>query len=169
MRVVGGSARGRLLRPVPRGAGIRPTGDRVRESVFDLLQGVVDFDGTTVVDLFAGTGALGIEALSRGATHATFVDNDPAALALVRGNLDALGYEGTVVRADARYWSGSADVAFADPPYAFDDWPALFERLDADVLVAESDREIDLGPRWELLKRKRYGSTVVLVARLDVA
>lgn len=166
MRVVGGSERGRPLRS-PKGADIRPTSDRVREAIFNM----VAVDGCAVVDLFAGTGALGIEALSRGATSATFVEKDRAAAALVQANLDALGLagRGRVVRLDVLRWlevppPTPVDVAFADPPYAFDQWATLLERLDAGLVVAESDRELDLGERWRLLKRKRYGSTVVHVA-----
>lgn len=174
MRVVGGSARGRLLRPLPKGADVRPTSDRVRESVFNVLQSLVDLEDATVADLFAGTGALGIEALSRGAAHATFVESDRGTAALVQANLDALGLadRGRVVRLDALRWAETAppvDLAFADPPYAFEGWPVLFERLDAEVVVAESNRDLDLGARWGLLRRKQYGSTVVLVAQLDAS
>lgn len=171
MRIVGGSARGRPLRPPPKGTDLRPTSDRVRESIFDLLQGVVDLDGATVADLFAGTGALGIEALSRGAAHATFVERDRRAAEVVRANLDTLGMaeRATVVVGSALSFAAAVDLAFADPPYAFGQWPDLLERLRADVLVVESDREVDLGTRWGLLKRKHYGSTVVLVARLDAS
>lgn len=169
MRVVGGSARGRLLRPLPKHLGIRPTGDRVREAVFDVLASLGGVDDATAADLFAGTGAMGIEALSRGARHATFVERDGTVAALVGRNLDATGLtdRATVLRADVLRWvetAGPFDLAFADPPYAFDEWPRLLERLDARLLVAESDRVVDLGPRWRVLRTKQYGSTVVLVA-----
>jgi 16S rRNA (guanine966-N2)-methyltransferase len=146
---------------------VRPTSDRARESIFNVLMSLGGVEGATVVDLFAGTGALGIEALSRGAAHATFVDRD---VALVRANLDAvdLADRATVVRADVLRWAVSAppaDLAFADPPYAFDDWPLLLERLHADLVVLESNREIDPGERWRVLRTKQYGSTVVVVAQ----
>ena len=171
MRIVGGSARGRPLRAPPKGLDLRPTSDRVREAIFDVLQSLVDIEGTTVADLFAGTGALGIEALSRGAAHATFVEHDRRAAALVAGNLDAVGMadRATVVRSDARLFTGPVDIAFADPPYPFADWAGLVERLDAGLLVVETDRDLDLGARWRLLKRKQYGGTVVLVAALDTS
>lgn len=171
MRVVAGSARGRPLQPVPKGVDIRPTSDRVRESIFDLLQGVVDLDGASIADLFAGTGALGIEALSRGAAHVTFVERDRRAADVVRANLDTLGMadRATIVMGNALSFAAAVDLAFADPPYAFDQWGDLLGRLRADILVVESDREVDLGTRWELLKCKHYGSTVVLVARLDAS
>lgn len=148
---------------------MRPTSDRVRESIFDVLMSLGGVADSTVADLFAGTGALGIEALSRGAAHAVFVDRDRQSAALVQANLDAtaLAERGTVVRQDVLRWVENADpvdVAFADPPYAFADWPRLLDWLQAGLLVVESDREVDLGPRWRVLKAKRYGSTVVLVA-----
>ncbi|HEX2038688.1 MAG TPA: RsmD family RNA methyltransferase, partial [Acidimicrobiales bacterium] len=166
MRVVGGSARGRPLRP-PKGADVRPTSDRTRESIFNVLMSLGGVEGATVADLFAGTGALGIEALSRGAAHATFVDRD---VGLVRTNLEAVGLadRATVVRADVLRWVESApavDLAFADPPYAFDDWLALLARLEAGLAVLESDRPIEPGERWRVLRTKQYGSTVVVVAQ----
>jgi len=169
MRVVGGSERGRALRS-PKGDDIRPTSDRVREAVFNMLDTLGGVDDATVADLFAGTGAFGIEALSRGASSATFVERDRAAAALVQANLDALGLaeRGRVLRLDVVRWldtAGPVDVAFADPPYAFDQWPVVLDRLQAGLLVAESNRELDLGARWELLRCKHYGSTVVHVAR----
>lgn len=156
---------------MPKGADVRPTSDRVRESIFNVLQSVVEVDGASVVDLFAGTGALGIEALSRGAAQATFVERDRRVADVVRANLDALGMAGRakVVVGNALSFTGTVDLAFADPPYAFEEWPVLFERLDAEVVVVESNRDLDLGSRWRLLRRKQYGSTVVLVAQLDAS
>lgn len=172
MRVVAGTARGRRL-TAPPGRDVRPTSDRVREAVFSSLESMDAIHDATVVDLFAGTGALGIEALSRGARHATFVDDSPLAVRTIEANLDATGLAGahaTVVRADVVRWvttaasGGAFDVAFADPPYAFDGWRALATALDAGALVAESNREPDLGDGWEVLRTKRYGTTVVVIA-----
>ena len=170
MRVVGGSARGRRLH-APKGTDVRPTSDRTRESIFNVLMSLGGVEGGTVVDLFAGTGGLGIEALSRGAEHATFVDRD---VDLVRANLDAVGLadRATVVKADVLRWLEGApafDIAFADPPYAFDDWAVLLGRLRADLVVVESDRPIDPGDRWRVLRTKQYGSTVVVVAQPNVS
>jgi 16S rRNA (guanine966-N2)-methyltransferase len=170
MRVVGGSARGRALRS-PANEDIRPTSDRVREAVFNMVESRGGVEGATVLDLFAGTGALGIEALSRGADHATFVERDRHAAALVQANLDALGFadRAGVVRSDVMRRLDAlpaVDVAFVDPPYAFDEWGPLLDALRADLAVLESDRELDLGERWRLLRCKHYGSTVVLVAQL---
>src|SRR5690349_13652536 len=126
MRVVAGSARGRRL-AVPPGRSVRPTSDRVREAVFNALGSMGEIEDATVVDLFAGSGALGIEALSRGARHVTFVDHDRTALDCVRVNLATCGFEdrATVVRADGPAWAAGGaqhDLALVDPPYAFDGW-----------------------------------------------
>jgi 16S rRNA (guanine966-N2)-methyltransferase len=171
MRVVAGSAGGRRLQAPP-GRATRPTGDRVREAVFNALGSMGAVEGASVVDLFAGSGALGIEALSRGAASATFVDDDPRALAVVRSNLAATGLaaDAVVVRSTAEAWvagGGRADLALLDPPYAYgdDDWDKLLDALDADVCVLESDREVQVGGRWVVARAKKYGTTVVLFAQ----
>lgn len=167
--MVSGSAKGRRL-SAPDGVTVRPTGDRVREAVFDMLASLDVVQGRSVVDLFAGTGALGIEALSRGAAMGTFVDDDASVLDIVRTNLVITGLyaRATVVKSDVLDWLATAprvDVALADPPYSFDEWPALLASLSAGTAVLESDRELDLGNRWETLKVKRYGTTVVTLAQ----
>jgi 16S rRNA (guanine966-N2)-methyltransferase len=169
VRVVAGVARGRRL-VAPPGRSVRPTSDRVREAVFNALGSMGAIEGATVLDLFAGSGALGMEALSRGAAHATFVDEDRTALDAVRANLATCGLtkQATVVRADARRWvadAGHHDLVLADPPYRFDGWSDLINQVSADVLVVESDRQVDLPPQWEVVRDRRYGSTVVRVAR----
>ena len=128
MRIVGGRLKGRAL-AAPEGRGLRPTADRVRESVFNILAHGVDgfgLDGVTVVDVFAGTGALGFEAISRGAAHGVFIDNDARALKLVRQNAGPLGLgrDVTLLRLDAarlapppRAAKTPAALAFLDPPY----------------------------------------------------
>ena len=124
--------------------------------------------GAVVLDLFAGSGALGIEALSRGAGHATFVESHRATAKTIAANLEATGLSGnaTLVVGDAHdYVRAQAeqhfDLVLADPPYAFADWDGLLEALDAGLLVAESDRQIGPSGRWQVLAVKRYGSTVV--------
>jgi 16S rRNA (guanine966-N2)-methyltransferase len=117
MRVVAGEYRGRRLQ-APRGTSVRPTSDRVREALFSILG---DIEGLRVLDLFAGSGALAIEALSRGAASATLVENDRAALDAIRANLAPLeGANAEIVRADALAWLGGRrgpfDLVFADPP-----------------------------------------------------
>jgi 16S rRNA (guanine966-N2)-methyltransferase len=167
VRVVAGTAKGRQL-VAPPGTDTRPTSDRVREAVFNALGSLDVVVGARVLDLFAGSGALGIEALSRGAVSATFVDNNQRAIEAVNGNLAATGLTGTVILADAhRYDDGPYDLALLDPPYATsdDEWAWLLDHLDAQVVVLESDREIDLGAGWEVLRSKRYGNTIVQIAQ----
>jgi 16S rRNA (guanine966-N2)-methyltransferase len=141
----------------------------VREAVFSSLESTGALAGARVVDLFAGTGALGIEALSRGAVRAVFVDADPVALATVRSNLAATGLadRGAIVRSDVvRFLEDGGDefdLAFVDPPYEFAAWPEVFAVLGAGTAVLESDRELDPGDRWRTVKHKRYGDTVVTV------
>ena len=151
----------------------------MREAVFSSLESTFGVDGATVLDLFAGTGALGIEALSRGAAHAVFVDADPDALAAVRSNLEVTGMtpRGQVVRSDVvKFLEGeheAFDLAFADPPYDFQAWDDVLARLGARVAVLESNRELELdgswrssrwrSSRWRTVKQKRYGDTVVTV------
>ena len=142
----------------------------MREAIFNALHSAGAVDGARVLDLFAGSGALGIEALSRGAGEAVLVDHDTQAVATIRENVAATGVEGaTVVRSDALAYLRSApghfDLALLDPPYAFDAWEAVLGALDATVVVVESDRELDLGERWEVHRVKRYGDTVVAHAR----
>lgn len=171
MRIVAGRYGGRRI-AAPPGAGTRPTSDRVREALFSVLG---DLTGLNVLDLFAGSGALGLEALSRGAAHATFVERDAAAVRVLRANLELLGAGADVHRADARAFLGNAsgtgepyDLLFLDPPYR--DAPRLGRELalegvlaaDARV-VTESDRraplDIDLPTRFE----RRYGDTLIRI------
>jgi 16S rRNA (guanine966-N2)-methyltransferase len=176
VRVVGGEARGRPLR-APRHAGLRPTSDRVKEAIFDLLEARDLVAGRDVLDLFAGSGALGIEALSRGAASCTFVDSDPRALAAIEQNLAAVGFAGrsgvTLVRSDAAVWlAGSGrevGLALVDPPYRFSEWGGLLASLRAGYAVLEhaAGTEPELGGTgYETIRRYRYGGTLVtLVAQ----
>jgi len=170
MRVVAGTAKGRKLH-APTDGGVRPTSDRVREAMFDMLTSMGVVEGAAVVDLFAGTGALGVEALSRGASSAVLVDHDRTALDALNLNLVATGLyaRATVVDADVPTWlttAGPFDLAFVDPPYAFAGWTELLDRLDAALVVAESDRQIDVGEGWKVLRSKHYGGTVVTMAEI---
>jgi 16S rRNA (guanine966-N2)-methyltransferase len=171
MRVVAGEAKGRRLQ-APKGEATRPTSDRVREAIFDVLGSLGGVAGNSVADLFAGSGALAIEALSRGASHAVLVDHSPAAVAAIRANLAATGLaeRAEVVRDDVARWAERAvpvGVVLCDPPYAFSDWAPLLAWLWplCDLAVFESAGAIDPGERWRVLKEKRYGGTVVTVAR----
>jgi 16S rRNA (guanine966-N2)-methyltransferase len=134
LRIIAGELGGRRIRSVER-PGLRPTTDRVRESVFSMLGARIDFDGIDVLDLFAGTGALGIEALSRGARRCTFVEKDRRTAMLIEENLRELGLadRSAVSVRDALAFVGECDATFdlilADPPYA----ATTFDRLVHDV------------------------------------
>jgi 16S rRNA (guanine966-N2)-methyltransferase len=120
MRIVAGKWRGRILE-APAGHGTRPTADRVRETLFSMLSSRLgSFEDLRVADLFAGSGALGFEALSRGAASVTFVDNDSKAVAAIRRNASKLGIEPRILAGSALALPGSEpfDLIFADPPYA---------------------------------------------------
>ena len=132
VRIIAGSLRGSKL-PVPDADGLRPTGDRVRETLFNWLQNRVE--GRRALDLFAGSGALGFEAVSRGAADAVLVENHPPAAALLRASRERLKAERLqVVQADALVWlAGNADrrfdLVFLDPPFASAHWPRLWPLL----------------------------------------
>lgn len=126
MRIIAGTFRGRALAPVGKGdagAHLRPTTDRVRESLFNVLNHKIDFDDLRVLDLFAGTGALGLEALSRGAAHVTFVDDGRASQRLIRKNIDMTrsADQTSLIRRDATRLGENPDapydLVFLDPPY----------------------------------------------------
>ena len=124
MRIISGRYRGRLL-PGPAGTGVRPATDKVRGAIFNILQNRLDLDGIDVLDLFAGTGSLGFEAISRGARSVTFVEDDRAAVGDIRQNATLLGCGAAceIIREDAVGFlsrrSGIFGLVFADPPYAF--------------------------------------------------
>jgi 16S rRNA (guanine966-N2)-methyltransferase len=164
MRVVAGELGGRRL-VSPTGTTTRPTTDRVREAIFNSLSSAGLIEGALVADLFAGSGALGIEALSRGAERCVFVERNRAALRALDENLDTLGLteRSRVITSDvlSAVASIDADIAFADPPYDFDDWSRLIGAIRADVVVAESGRAIDAIDGWTTLRSKRYGRTTV--------
>ncbi len=174
VRVIAGSSRGRRL-PARLPGGVRPTSDRVREAIFDVLGSMGGVEGASVLDLFCGSGALGVEALSRGAAGATFVDHDAAALAAVRTNLAATGLASpaaSLVRAELPGWLGRAphvDLALCDPPYAFADWSTLLSLLEAEVVVLESGSALELPAGWMVARSRRYGGTLVTVARMSDA
>jgi 16S rRNA (guanine966-N2)-methyltransferase len=182
MRVIAGSARGTRLGRVP--AGVRPVSDRVREGLFSSLG--ARLEGARVLDLYAGTGALGIEALSRGADGAVFVDASPAAATAVRGNLARTGLQdrGAVHRSDVRRFleRGSADeegfdLVFLDPPYATggSGLNAVLALLDAKPLLREGFTVVlSRGSRssthviplhWAVARRLSYGDSVLMLFR----
>jgi 16S rRNA (guanine966-N2)-methyltransferase len=167
---VAGEFRGRRL-AAPRGLRTRPTADRVREALFSMLG---DVTGARVLDLYAGSGALGIEALSRGAESAEFVERDPRAAAVIERNLASLGLDQPVHRQDAMRFLGRAkgmfDLVFCDPPYdsAARLAGALAERLPALTpetarIVTESDKRKPLELPFPLLTERTYGDTRIAI------
>lgn len=183
MRVVGGRFRGRALAP-PASETTRPTSDRVREAMFNILaHGIEDFtiEGIRVLDLFAGTGALGVEALSRGAAFCMFVDDDADARGAIRTNVDNFGLTGVtkIFRRDAtglgdagKY--GGFDLLFADPPYG----KGLAERalasaaaggwLTPGAIVVVEERlgvPLDLPRGFSLIDRRGWGDTQAIFGR----
>jgi len=181
MRVIAGEFGGRRL-DAPRGRSTRPTSDRVREALFMTLEPLV---GLKVVDLFAGSGALGIEALSRGAVRADFVESDPAARRILEKNIALLGIESR-----SRIWPlrlpqglralkdvlGVADVVLADPPYGGDEARALLHALGDGAVGREARVVVEHHAKDELPERagelsrarsRRYGETVVSTYRVD--
>jgi 16S rRNA (guanine966-N2)-methyltransferase len=165
VRVVAGEARGRrLTAKVP--AGVRPTTDLVREAIFSSLSTRVELRGARVADLYCGSGAMGIEALSRGAMSCTFVDADPACIAAARANLAAVGFadrDATFVTTRLPGWRPANDLelVLCDPPYGEADVTALCKDLTAALVVVETDRSIDPPPHWEVTFERRYGGTLV--------
>jgi 16S rRNA (guanine966-N2)-methyltransferase len=138
----------------------------VRGAVFNSLEARGVLGGASVADLFAGSGALGIEALSRGAARATFVEQDRRAAQVIARNVDALGLAGRArIEAVAveRWVPGDVDLVFADPPYGWEGWDALLARLhahDGVLVVAEAGHAVE-AEGWEVVGSKRHGGTVV--------
>jgi 16S rRNA (guanine966-N2)-methyltransferase len=174
MRIIAGIHGGRRLQ-TPAGLDTRPTSDRVREALFSILGDRVQ--DARVLDLFAGSGALALEALSRGAAHATLVDNAPAAIRAITANVEALQADATVVRAEARRFLGGAsrsgrsyDLVFLDPPYRLAatlgrDLSAALAAVVAPggTVVAESDRRAPLEVDLPLEDERRYGDTLIRI------
>jgi len=176
VRVIAGELRGRRV-DVPKTGAVRPTYDRVRESVFGIIDPLLD--GARVLDLFAGSGALGIEALSRGAAAATFVERDSRVATVLGGNVERLGLEGRshVVRGDAvrflgtRVPGGPFDVVFVDPPYAsslaadalerLGGWPGLAPLAHVVVEHGEDRQLKDSYGRLVRYRARSYGDTTV--------
>ena len=178
MRVTGGQVRGCHLAS-PKGFQIRPSSDLVRQAVFNLIDR--EIDGVKVLDLFAGTGSLGIEALSRGAVEAIFIDNSYQAIKLIKNNLGRCGYEalGSIMKKDlgrglprhGTFVNKRFDLVFMDPPYGKTFIPPLLKELserkvlsDSSMVVAESSK-FDIVPvvsgALHLVKDRTYGETKI--------
>lgn len=179
MRIIAGRAGGRRLSAAPDGT--RPTTDRVREALFSALGSMVgDWSSVRVLDLFAGSGAVGLEALSRGARSATLVESDRRCLEILRRNAAAVDPAAVVVAADVLRWvadGGPYDLVYVDPPYAMTqaDVQSVLGGLGADgvlapgalVVVERSRRSPEPWPAtgWEGLRRKDYGETTLWYGR----
>lgn len=174
MRVVSGSARGCKLQPVP-GMNTRPTTDRVKENVFNLIQDHVR--GAEVLDLFAGTGQLGIEALSRGAQHCDFVEHNKTAFGIVSKNVESARVKdkSALHRTEAADFVSRAgrqkyDLIFLDPPYGgeiLENALKLIERFDIlsvnGIIICESAVEDRFAHGFEAVRERRYGATLITV------
>ncbi len=173
IRIIGGQWRGRKL-PVGDENGLRPTGDRVRETLFNWLAPFLP--GARCLDAFAGTGALGLEALSRGAVSAHFVENNPRTAAQLRSNIAHIAasegpISAEVIESDLMHWHASPaafDIVFFDPPFAEDLWQAALARLENDIplnpevlIYIESPNDKALTPpsHWQVRREKRFGAT----------
>jgi len=170
-RIVAGTHRGRRLR-VPAGPGTRPTADRAREGLFSSLQTLTELEGASFLDLYAGSGALGLEALSRGAARATLVESAEPALAALRANADTLALPAEVVALPVeRFLSGESapyDVVVLDPPYDLDVDPVLALLLPwvaAEGVVAVERRTRGPAPTWPeglaAVRSRRYGEATL--------
>ena len=166
-RIIAGTHRGRQL-AVPPGAVTRPTSDRAREGMFSSLQSLLDLEGAAVLNLYAGSGALGLEALSRGAASATLVESDERALGVLRRNTEALGLPAVVVGLEVeRFLAGTPepyDLVLLDPPYELEIDLAALVPWAADVVVVERRSR---GPQltWpaglEAVRSRRYGEATL--------
>jgi len=177
MRVVAGNLRGRPI-VAPEGEGTRPTTDRAREATFNSLVSLGAVEDAKVVDLFAGSGAMGIEALSRGAASCAFLERDRQALDSIRHNIKTLQLTDntTVLSGDVMtnvVALRNVNLVLADPPYDFDRWADLLTVLNlvmapGGVVVTESGREIQPPEGWDVIRSKRYGRAwVAFLQRTD--
>jgi 16S rRNA (guanine(966)-N(2))-methyltransferase RsmD len=179
MRIIAGQHRGRILATV-RDLSVRPTTDRAKQTIFDILSNRLDFVGIEVLDLFAGSGSLGLEAVSRGARQVTFVDKSPQSLQVLETNVTMLGCSDqcTSYAADVFWYLKNArrafDLVFVDPPYRLDriaDLPAeLFSSQvlrEGTYVVMEHSKESPVLPSEAMFEvtRKTFGQTIVLVLK----
>ena len=184
MRIITGKAKGIILK-TPKGDSTRPTAERVKEAVFSMLQ--FDIEGRSVLDLFAGSGQMGLEALSRGAANATFVDKSKDAVNFIKNNIEKtkLNENATVLQSDyldfiKRNAGKQYDIIIIDPPYALKMYnPALKALLEAKILksstliVCESgtdeifNGDIALQSKFEIAKQNKYGNIYITILKLS--
>ena len=168
MRVISGSAKGRKL-VVPSGEHVRPTKDRVKEAIFNSLHSYGLVENRSFLDLFSGTGSLGIEALSRGAKSVVFIDHHAEAIDCIILNVEKLNYGSTskILKTDALSFlerDDYFDVALLDPTYKYEHWGTLLKRVNAHSIVIESSEQVTLESDWEIIKSQKYGQTNLLIA-----
>ena len=182
IRIISGEYRGRKIK-VPAGIDVRPTSNRVREALFNLLSSLLSWNELTVLDLYAGSGALGLEALSRGAKHAIFVEASGRHLKILQQNVELISPEQSrfkLMQDRAVSWISSfADpekpcLAFLDPPFSGKEYDLMLEKLallhtirPGSMIVVESphSREIKFPDIMELVKHRRYGSVTLDILR----
>ncbi len=183
MRIITGKAKGIVVK-TPRGEATRPTAERVKEAVFSMLQ--FDIEGRNVLDLFAGSGQMGLEALSRGASNATFIDKSKDAIKFIKENIEKTGFTrfATVFQGDyldfiRRNSTGAYDIIIIDPPYALKMYnPALKALLSANMIkptsliVCESgtdeifNGDTELQTKFDVAKQNKYGNTFITILKL---
>ena len=181
MRVIAGKYKGRILKTVPDNS-VRPATDKVKGAIFNILQSRVDWNKSNVLDLYAGSGSIGIEALSRGAQKVVFVENSRSAINFLKLNLETIGANGEsqVVIGDVEKYLQSVhrkyDIVFADPPYALKELPELpmviFQNKlvsDDGYLIVEHPVNCEFTPssEWEISVNKKYGRTSVSFFQLS--
>jgi 16S rRNA (guanine966-N2)-methyltransferase len=179
MRIIAGNFRGRIIETV-KDHSVRPTTDRAKQTIFDILSTRIDFEGTDVLDLFAGSGSLGLEALSRGAQNITFVDKSRKSLDMIERNISSLGCSGNcnVYQADVFWYLKNMkkvyDMVFADPPYKLENIGILPDAIydsgmvrNGTFVVMEHSREsiVDLDEKKYEIIRKPFGQTIVLILK----
>ncbi len=174
MRVITGTARGKKLQTLE-GMDVRPTSDMVKEAIFSIIQ--FDVPGASVLDLFAGSGQLGIEALSRGASHCVFVDKSRESIGAVKANIDHCGFNSSsrILNMDSieylKVAKSGLDIALLDPPYRHGliekALPELEKKMnDGGIVVCEHEKELELAESWgrlKMRKRYRYGKIALTV------
>ena len=173
MRVITGIAGGRKLKS-PEGMSVRPTTDHVKQALFNILQ--FDLEGRKVLDLFGGSGQLGIEALSRGAREAVFTDSSKRSVQLIRENLKRCGLEGKVLQTDALTYLSQGekfDVIFIDPPYDSELYAAVLERINAvdnltegGIIICEARAETvlpEMSAPYRKQKERKYGNVKLCI------
>ncbi len=173
MRVITGTAGGRKLKS-PNGGSVRPTADHVKQAIFNILQ--FDMEGRRVLDLFGGTGQMGIEALSRGAREAVFVDSSRSSASLIRENLKLCGFHASVLQSDALDYlqhGEKFDIIFVDPPYEAGLYEPVLERIKAvdnlnegGIIICESragETLPEMQPPYRLLRERSYGNIKICI------